>query len=119
MKRVTLALVLLFSFPVVAEESAPTLDLMPVPAQIELGETAIEIDDAFTVTIEGDGATPRLRRGVQRILRRLADRTTLFFDKSTFLQLEGRSMASMVVTAVREGDLLAFSSARTRATDSP
>ncbi len=106
MKRASIALVLLFSISAVAEEASPTLDLMPVPAQLELGEAAVEIDEGFSVTMEGEGATPRLRRGVQRMLRRLSDRSTLFFDKSTFLQLEGRSMASMVVTALRKGDLV-------------
>ena len=40
------------------------------------------------------------------MLRRLSDRSALFFDNSTFLQLEGRSMASMVVTAGRAGELV-------------
>ncbi len=44
--------------------------------------------------------------GVQRMLRRLSDRSALFFDNSTFLQLEGRSMTSMVVTAARPGGLV-------------
>jgi hexosaminidase len=87
------------------EQYSPALNLMPVPSQLELGETALEIDSEFSVTIEGDGVTPRLRRGVQRMLRRLSDRSALFFDNATFLQLKGRSMASMVVSANRVGIL--------------
>ena len=79
---------------------------MPVPAQLDLGEAAIEIGPEFSVTIEGEGATPRLRGGVQRMLRRLSDRSALFFDNAAFLQLEGRSMAAMVVTAGRAGELV-------------
>jgi hexosaminidase len=105
MKCTLFATVLVLSIPVATVEGSPTLDLMPVPAQLELGEASIEIDAEFSVTIEGNGATPRLRRGVQRMLRRLSDRSALFFDPSTFLQLDGRSMASMVVTAIRPGEL--------------
>jgi hexosaminidase len=106
MKFTSIAVVLLVAIPVSAVDGPPTLGLMPVPAQLELGEAAIEISSDFSLTIEGDGATPRLRRGAQRMLRRLSDRTTLFFDPSTFLELEGRSLVSMVVTAGRAGELM-------------
>ena len=106
MKYASFAVVLMLSIPVIAVEGSPTLNLMPVPAQLELGEAGVEIGPNFSVTIEGAGATPRLRGGVQRMLRRLSDRSALFFDNSTFLQLEGRSLASMVVTANREGKLV-------------
>jgi hexosaminidase len=105
MKHWFLAGALMLLFAVTSEAGFPTLNLMPVPAQIELGEAKFEIGPDFSVTIEGNGATPRLRKGVQRMLRRLSDRSTLFFDPSTFLELEGRSMVSMVVTANREGRL--------------
>jgi hexosaminidase len=106
MKHAAFAVVLMLSIPAVAIEGPPTLNLMPVPAQLELGEEAIEIGAEFSVTIEGNGATPRLRGSVQRMLRRLSDRSGLFFQNSTFLDLEGRSMASMVVTASRAGELV-------------
>jgi hexosaminidase len=106
MKRFTLALILALAIPAAAVDGPPTLNLMPVPAQLELGEAAIEIGPDFTVTIEGDGATPRLRGGVRRMLRRLSDRSAFFFEPSTFLHIEGRSMASMVVTASRKGELV-------------
>jgi hexosaminidase len=105
MKYASLAVVLMLSLPAAAIAGRPTLNLMPVPAQFELGEATIEIGTEFSVTIEGEGATPRLRGSVQRMLRRLSDRTALFFGNATFLQLEGRSMASMVVTANRSGEL--------------
>jgi hexosaminidase len=106
MKHSSFAVAFMLLFAVTSEAGYPTLNLMPVPAQIEIGEAAIEIGSDFAVTIEGNGATPRLRNGVQRMLRRLSDRSTLFFDTSTFLELEGRSIASMVVTANREGKLV-------------
>jgi hexosaminidase len=107
MKTAPFAIILVLAVPVAADAAvAPTLNLMPVPAQLELGESVIEIGPEFSVTIEGDGATPRLRGSVQRMLRRLSDRSALFFENSTFLQLEGRSMTAMVVTAGRAGELV-------------
>lgn len=105
MKNVPFVICLVLSIQVAAAEGPPTLNLMPVPAQLELGEASIEIGPEFSVTIEGEGGTPRLRGGVGRMLRRLSDRSALFFDNSTFLQLKGRSMAAMVVTADRAGEL--------------
>ncbi len=89
-----------------AEEAPPTLDLMPVPAQIELGTGFYTIDEDFSVHLGGDGVTPRLRRGAQRMLRRLSDRSTLFFEPSTFLEFENREDAAMIVTAGRAGGLV-------------
>ena len=105
MKNVPFVICLVLSIQVAAAEGPPTLNLMPVPAQLELGDASIKIGPEFSVTIEGEGGTPRLHGGVGRMLRRLSDRSALFFDNSTFLQLKGRSMAAMVVTAGRAGEL--------------
>lgn len=84
---------------------ASTLDLMPVPAEMERGAGAFVVDEGFTVTVAGGGATPRLRRGVERMLRRLSDRTTLFFDPEVFLDLDNGPAAALRVTAAAEGSL--------------
>ena len=108
MKHATLAIILVstvFAAAVGAAEASPTLNLMPVPAQIELGTGFFLIGDEFTVSIDGDGATPRLHRGVGRMLRRLSDRSALFFDNHVFLELEGREHAAMKITAGRTGKL--------------
>ncbi len=105
MRFAALAIFMVVSVPAAAIEEPLTLDLMPVPAQIELGANAFEIDAGFTVAIGGDGATDRLHRGVQRMLRRLSDRSALFFEPSTFLELEDREDAAMAVTAGRAGKL--------------
>ena len=85
--------------------ASPTLDLMPVPAALELGPGSVAIDDGFTVTVEGAGAGPRLERAVGRMLRRLSDRTTLFFPNSTFLDLRDHTDAVLRVHANRVGEL--------------
>ena len=89
-----------------ADGRGSTLDLMPVPARLEIGTGVFEIGDDFAVTIAGNGATPRLQRGVQRILRRLSDRSTLFLADEAFLKLEDREGAPMMVTAERQGELV-------------
>ena len=109
MRLFIIATVLVLATPVVAlsaDAPSPTLDLMPVPAQIELGTGAFEIDEGFAVSIQGDGAGPRLQRGVRRMLRRLSDRSTLFFGNETFLDLENTEGASLRISAGRQGELI-------------
>jgi len=89
-----------------ADGPSPTLGLMPVPAQIELGTGFYSIGDEFAVSVDGDGATPRLHRGVRRMLRRLSDRSALFFDNHVFLELEGRTETAMKITTGRAGELV-------------
>jgi hexosaminidase len=88
-----------------AENPAPTLVLMPVPAQVTLETGDFEISEGFAVAIRGEGATPRLQRGVRRMLRRLSDRTTFFFENDVFLDLSDREGAPMTVVAERTGVL--------------
>jgi hexosaminidase len=102
MRLATLVLALSAALPVVAEVS--TLDLMPVPAEVTIGDGSFQITVDFSVTLtDGPGATPRLHAGVQRMLRRLSDRSGLFFEPATFLELEGRDTAALNVAAGRDG----------------
>ncbi len=87
----------------VAAENAATLDLMPVPRSTELGAGAYIVGADFSVAVEGAGATDRLRAGVGRMLRRLSDHTSLFFQPATFLDLSARDGVSMTVSAARGG----------------
>jgi len=72
---------------------------------MDVGTGEFQIDEEFAVTIEGEGATPRLRRGVKRMLRRLSDRSTWFFENDVFLRLEDRETATMTISAARAGEL--------------
>ncbi|HQN96031.1 MAG TPA: family 20 glycosylhydrolase [Thermoanaerobaculales bacterium] len=90
----------------VAASSPATLDLMPMPRLVELGSGDLTITAGFTVSIDGGGATPRLAGGVQRMLRRLSDRSGLFFPPSTFLELTGRPAAALTISAGRAGALV-------------
>jgi hexosaminidase len=84
---------------------ASTLELMPVPRQLDLGQGALTVTADLTVSVTGDGATPRLQEGVRRMLRRLSDRTGLFFPPATFLQLTGGEAAVVTVHAGRAGEV--------------
>jgi hexosaminidase len=84
-----------------AADQKATLELMPVPEQLRLGQGGLTVTADLTVSVTGDGATPRLQEGVRRMLRRLSDRSGLFFPPATFLQLTGRETAVVVVTAGR------------------
>lgn len=109
MRAATLVTILAMVVPAVAmagEAEPVTLDLMPVPAEIERGEGHFAVDAEFSVGLVGDGVTPRLERATGRFLRRLSDRSALFFQPATFLELEAKAGAPMVVNAGRAGKLI-------------
>ncbi len=103
-RSILLLVTTLTAAPMLAEQE-PTLNLMPVPASLEIGTGHFVVDLEFTVSVDGDGATPRLHRGVRRMLRRLADRSTLFFANEVFLDLDARQGTPMSVTSDRAGEL--------------
>ena len=109
MRLLTFVLIVATVAPAAAQATkytAATLNLMPVPARMEIGTGVFKVDQTFAVTIEGQGVTPRLHRGIKRMLRRLSDRSTLFFENDAFLRLEGRDPAMMTITAARAGRLV-------------
>ena len=59
MRFSTLAIVLVLTVPSAAatDTGSATLNLMPVPETMEMGEGGFEIDENFAVNIEGAGAT--------------------------------------------------------------
>ena len=85
-------------------EAVP-LELMPAPAEIELATGSFAIDATFSVGLEGEGVGPRLERGVWRMLRRLSDRSTLFFDNRTFLDLDSGEKATLRIGVGRIGEV--------------
>jgi hexosaminidase len=78
---------------------------MPVPAKVTRGDGSFDIGADFSVAVEGSGATPRLRGGVWRLLRRLSDRSGLFFPPATFLDLDDHGDAELVIAVARAGML--------------
>jgi len=78
------------------------LNLMPVPASVEMRPSRLAINGSFNVAIKGF-ADDRLRAGAARMIRRLAGRTvlTLPLDLAT-----DESKAKLVVECERAGDLV-------------
>jgi hexosaminidase len=93
---------LLCGVPMSKAQSSETLRLMPVPAELRLGSGRMPLDSSFTVRLAGS-STDRLQAGSLRLMRRLADRTGVFFTRES-VSASGESVAAgLVVTAGREG----------------
>lgn len=78
------ATTLAFSLRVTAapvSSPAPTLDLMPVPAHMQLAEGRLAITGGFSVALRGHDDA-RLRAAVARALRRWEERTGLTFART-------------------------------------
>jgi hexosaminidase len=86
-------------------ESPSSQALMPMPAQITSADGELSLSPKFSVMVSGDGVTPRLERGIWRFLRRLSDRTGIFFDPVVFLEIEDREDSVMTIVADRPGML--------------
>ncbi len=95
-------LIIFFSISLFAQSSINTLNLMPVPANIEVTNQNYEIDTNFTVVVRGNPAN-RIYPAVSRMLRRLSDRTGIFF-KQDFITANARvENPSMIINIKRPG----------------
>lgn len=78
------------------------IDWMPVPAEVRVRTGRFSLDSSFAVTIEG-AATDRLSRACVRLMRRISDRTGLFFERESATGALPLSAPGMTVAAGREG----------------
>ncbi len=78
MIKFLLVLLMFIGFP--AMHAQNTLNLMPVPKKMEVGTGKFRLDTAFTISVRApeDG---RAWKAANRFLRRLSDRTGLFFKQ--------------------------------------
>ncbi|HEY1462782.1 MAG TPA: family 20 glycosylhydrolase [Terriglobales bacterium] len=74
MRTVFLFLLPLFLVMQVQTQSIPQLNLMPLPAKVEIGSGELLIDPAFSVAVTGHGDV-RLHHAVTRFLTNLRNRT--------------------------------------------
>src|SRR5450432_1255561 len=76
-KAVSLAaLGVLFCAPISRGQQLTTLNLMPVPAKVQMGNDSLKIDGGFTVALAGH-TDARLTAAVERFTERLAKQTGL------------------------------------------
>ncbi|MGA8409085.1 MAG: family 20 glycosylhydrolase [Candidatus Acidiferrales bacterium] len=80
----------------VAEQGAPELNLMPMPASVRVGSGALAIGSTFSVGIEGY-REPRLERAAERFSRELSRRTGLFISA----EIAEPSKATLVIHTER------------------
>jgi hexosaminidase len=80
----------------VAEQGAPELNLMPMPASVRVGNGALAITPTFSVAIEGY-QEPRMERAAERFCRELSRRTGFFISTET----AESSKATLVIHAER------------------
>jgi len=63
-------------FPVAAPAQQTTMNLMPVPASVQLGTGNLRVDSAFSISLTGY-KEPRLDRAAERFLHQLVRQTAL------------------------------------------
>jgi len=88
-----------FSF---ADDSTMKLNLMPVPAQVELQNGQFRLDSTFTIAVTGQ-PDQRLYQGATRMLRRLSGRTGLFFSQDFIAPSSPAAAAKLAINCKRAG----------------
>ncbi len=92
------ALMLSAMFARLADAQTPaSLNLMPVPASLQMGTGQLVVDPSFTVGVSGD-RDPRLQRAVERFLNDLRRQTGML---PLDMQVADASKATIVVSADR------------------
>jgi len=103
-RLVYIGLGLLCCSPIFAQEKTAQLDLMPMPAKVELAADKFRLAETFRMAVTGN-PDKRLYSGATRALRRLAGRTGLFLPQN-FLRPETTVEApAMIITGERPGQV--------------
>jgi len=103
-KQFIFVLLLTTAIPLLAEVSESSLNLMPFPQNIVVKTGEFRLNADFSLALEGVGGQ-RIYVNATRMLRRLSNRTGLFFPQD-FITAETRSdTADMIVKTTRIGRL--------------
>lgn len=81
-----------------------SLNIMPYPQSVELKKGKFELDAGFTLSLEG-ATSERLEFGASRWLRRLDERTGLFFQQE-FITLDPKINGALKITIQRKGEVI-------------
>lgn len=100
---VQIVLALLFTFSNHYAESTVNPKLLPVPKQIEFKEGMFRLSEDFTMAVRGI-ENQRLYRAATRTLRRLSDRTGLFFPQD-FITPQSEKTGDFIIQVNRIGRL--------------
>ena len=85
-------------------ENDSTLNLMPLPAKIELGHGQFSIDSSFAAQIKGAG-TLRLEKAVGRFFKRLGGKTGLDFPQVYYQTTAVPAQISLQISIQRQAEL--------------
>ncbi|MBN1478746.1 family 20 glycosylhydrolase [candidate division KSB1 bacterium] len=99
--QIVIALFVTFSY--LYAESTVKLNLLPVPKQIELEEGAFRLNEDFTMAVRGS-ENQRLYRAATRTLRRLSNRTGLFFSQD-FITPQSEKTGDFIIQVNRTGQI--------------
>ena len=98
------ALIFFLSFISLAQSSNETLNLMPVPAKMEVTNQDLKLDTNFTVIVTGNPAE-RIYSAASRMLRRLSQRTGIFFRQDYITPETKVDNPSMIINVKRPGKI--------------
>src|SRR2546429_7352167 len=70
----------LFPYTTLFRSQQPALNLMPRPSSVQAGTGSLRLDSSFSVALTGY-SEPRLERGVERFLERLARQTAISLNR--------------------------------------
>jgi hexosaminidase len=83
----------------------PSSSLLPQPLKVRASEGRFRLQSDFTISVSGAGGD-RLYRGVTRALRRLGNRTGLFFQQDYLTEQTRSDTARMLIRTERQGQLV-------------
>jgi hexosaminidase len=92
-------------FNIAHSQEREQLALMPVPSTIEHTPGKFRVDSTFTIGIIGNGSN-RLYKGATRTLKRLSERTGIFFSQDYITPNKHDSVSSMIIECKRAGSVV-------------
>ena len=99
MKKITTLLILTFCALAAGAQQLNTLNLMPVPKQIEPGQGKFRVSSKFTVSIQATATDTILYRAVNRAYQALNRKTGLVFSQKYITAADTMSAAPVKVIA--------------------
>ncbi len=100
--RITCLIVTFFCCSAFAQERPMQIDLMPMPAKIEMQPGKFRVTESFKIAVTGN-PDQRLYPNATRALRRLAGRTGLFLPQDFIKPGVAVDSAGMIITCERPG----------------
>ncbi len=101
MKYLLSVIITFFTFSAFQAQSP---SLMPIPEKYELSGIKFRMNEKFTISLENP-VSERVQKGTTRFLRRLSERTTLFFQQDYITEKSKSDSAYMVIRCSRKGNL--------------